>query len=359
VVLEERLMNPTALLMKDLEESISQGSAACRESTLQQVVALFIDAVDRLNEEQIAIFDGVMARLAHVSEPSARVELARALAGLAKAPPGIVRALAHDAIEIARPVLIRSLRLKDSDLVAVAVARGSHHRRAIAQRSPLSEPVCAMLVAGGDRIVLHNLARNGAARLSPESTAVLMAHARQDEGLRTLLETRRDPPREMVSPPFPGRQAPARGATRDAGLVALPGGSANRTGREAAGAFDYREALDTVGALALMRPVDEVDIAGFAEQGRLAEVVCAIASCAHVSLATAERLFTVADPDLILLLGKAKGWAWATLHRLLGLRDPEAVLPDAAKRWAERFDDLDPETAQRVLHSMGRDGPAA
>jgi hypothetical protein len=352
-------MNPTVLLIKDLEDAISRGTEACRDSTLQQVVALFVDAMDRLSEEQIAIFDEVIVRLARASEPPARAELARALAGLGRAPPGIVRALAHDAIEIARPVLIRSPRLKDSDLVAVAVARGTHHRRAIAQRSPLSEPVCAVLVACGDRMVLHHLARNGTARFSPESAEVLAARGRQDEGLRALLGMRGDVACDEALPPAE-RRASARPTTCGPGFAARPNGSADRAGREAAVTLDYREALDTVGALALMRAVDEVDVAGFAEQGRLAEVVCAIACCAHVSLTTAERFFTVADPDLLLLLGKAQGWSWASVRALLRLRDREAVLPDAAQRWAERFDGFDAETARRVLGSIGRrDGPVA
>jgi hypothetical protein len=126
------------------------------------------------------------------------------------------------------------------------------------------------------------------------------------------------------------------------------------------GSLDYREALDTIGAITLMRPVDEEDVAGFAERDGLAEVICAVASCVGLSLVTAERLITVVDPELILILAKAKGWSWTTLQSLLRLRMPNALLPGDARPLAERFGELDAGVAARVLRFvLRRDRSAA
>jgi hypothetical protein len=62
----------------------------------------------------------------------------------------------------------------------------------------------------------------------------------------------------------------------------------------------------------------------------------------------------VADSDLLLILGKAKGWSWATLRALLALKDPDALEPQRLKRHAETFEDLDPQTAHRVLRFVQR-----
>src|SRR4051812_41007711 len=119
-------MNPILRLMQDLEESIAGSSDRPdrHETTLWRVTDLFLRDIDLFTEDQIDIFDGVIARLAVEIETRARAALARRLAPLAKAPPGVVRWLAHEEIAVAHPVLVHSPRLDDSTLIAVATARG-------------------------------------------------------------------------------------------------------------------------------------------------------------------------------------------------------------------------------------------
>ena len=350
-------MDPILSLMRDLEQSIAHASTESREATLGRVTDLLVGHAERLSEEQVAIFDGVITRLLPVIGREARAELARRLAPLDKAPSGTVRSLAHDEIAIARPVLVHSLRLAESDLAAIAIARGSDHRRAIAERRHVPKTVVEVLVAHGDHPVVRALARNAVARLPTASAAVLVDRAPADGDPQDRLERRRDlttealrRPRDLGrgsgqrldSPtPRPIAQAPARG--KPARSVAP-------------GSLDYRDALDTIGAITLLRPVDEEDVKGFAEQNRLEEAICAIASSAALSLRAAEGLFTVADANLILIVGKAKGWSWETLRSLLGLRDPDALLPGNAKRFAETFEDLDAVAAERILHVVNERG---
>jgi hypothetical protein len=349
-------MSPILRLMHDLEESISAGSSERRETTLRRVTDLFLLDAELLTEEQIEIFDGVIARLAAAIEIRARVELARRLAPEAKAPPGIIRTLAHDEIEVARPVLVHSPRLDDAALVSVALAKGPAHQCAIAERPQLNEPVTEALVSHGAPPVMHVLAANRGARFSQESAAVLVDKARLDEELRVLLRGRSDLPEAQVQRLVGLAQADARRrltdalptTLRDAVEEALDRG-ARRVRAIVAGTLDYSAALDTVGAIEIGRPIDEEDIAGFAVADLLEETVCAVAASAGLSLKAAERLFTVADSDLLLVVAKAQGWSWGTLAELLRLRDPDALLPHHVKRLAETYEDLAPRTAQGVM----------
>jgi hypothetical protein len=103
-----------------------------------------------------------------------------------------------------------------------------------------------------------------------------------------------------------------------------------------------------------MRPLDEEDVAGFAKRESLEEVVCAIAFCAALSVATTESLFTAADSDLILIVGRAKGWSWTTVEAVLRLRAAGPVPAEQEARLAAAYQDIEPRSAERVLRVLRR-----
>lgn len=108
-------------VVADLEGAISGGDHAKRVSMLRQVTGLFVQQAPRLSQEQIDAFDTVIVRLSHDIETAARTELSASLADVPNAPHRIVRDLAFDpSAEVAGPVLERSERLDDDDLVQVA-----------------------------------------------------------------------------------------------------------------------------------------------------------------------------------------------------------------------------------------------
>src|SRR5436305_286858 len=82
------------------------------------------------------------------------------LARVPNAPAGVIRMLAFDAaIEVARPGLRGYERLAEHDLVANASSKGQLHLAAISERTSLSEAVTDVLVARGDRQVVHTVVR--------------------------------------------------------------------------------------------------------------------------------------------------------------------------------------------------------
>src|SRR5215207_8700972 len=164
-------------LIKELEASIAHGPSGRRSETLRRVTDLFLHDPEALTEQQVDVFDLVITRLANAIETRARAELSERLADVPNAPRGVIRSLAHDQIVVARPVLTRSERLSDDDLIAVAIAKGRDYMLAISERARLSEPVTDVLVSRGDRVVAHAVAGNPGARLSMVTSAALINRA--------------------------------------------------------------------------------------------------------------------------------------------------------------------------------------
>ena len=345
-------------LVMELEEAIKRGSQERRIDTLRQVTDLFLHGSAGLSDDQIDLFDVVIARLAAAIESRARAELSERLADAPNAPRGVLRLLAHDEIEVARLVLRRSERLSDDDLVAVALAKGRDHMLAICERETLNEPVTSVLVSRGDQVIVHAVAGNPGARLSEASIATLLDKSRIDATLQNLLGERDDLPEEHVrqlvviakesarrrlAATMPTLGAPAidgaieRGATQVEAAI-VPGGR------------DYSEALAAVKALAEEHPLTEADLALFATSGSLEAAICTLSRLAGLSLPAVERLFLGGEPDLVLLVAKAQDWSWATVRALLRLRNGDPLAPQSLRRAETTYDGLSPATAQRVVH---------
>ena len=151
-------------LLAELEVAVTAGSAEKRIDTLRRVTTLFLGESERLSEQQIAVFDDVLVHLIQRIENKALVQLSQTLAPLDSAPIEVVRHLArNDEITIAGPVLIRSNRLNENDLIGIAKSKGQGHLLAISGRASLSEAVTDVLVERGDSEVHHALAINSEA----------------------------------------------------------------------------------------------------------------------------------------------------------------------------------------------------
>jgi uncharacterized protein (DUF2336 family) len=353
-------MSVVSHLIHDLEDSISRGPQDKRVENLRRVTDLFLRDSEALTEEQIDLFDVVIARLAAAIETRARVELADRLADVGNAPRGIIRSLAHDEIAVARPVLARSPRLSDEDLVSVALAKGRDHMLAITERSVLTETVTDVLVKRGDRVVVHAMAGNPGARFSQGSMAALVDRSKIDDALQSLLGQRVDLPegqlsqlveiaketaRRRLSETMPSQDRPiidvavARSATR-VGAVVMPGRR------------DYSGALGLVSGMVAQKPLTEAELGAFAGAGQFEETVCTIAYMTGLTVPAIERLFKEPEAELLLVVSRAMDWRWATVRALLPLRGPEAAQPHQIKRAHDTFEGLSTATSQRVVQFL-------
>ena len=120
-------------------------------------------------------FDEVILRLARNLEFRARLELSEHLADHAMAPRRVVRDLAFDDDgAVAAPVLSRSPRLSEDDLLAVAQEKGQAHLLALSRRVSLSERITDVLIDRGDTRVVRSVADNEGARFSEQGFSALI-----------------------------------------------------------------------------------------------------------------------------------------------------------------------------------------
>ena len=162
-------------LLDELEGALASGNINRRIDILTRITDLFINGANSYSEDQVGVFDDIMARLVNTIEAKARAKLAHRLAPIANAPSNVIHMLAFDDdIEVASPVLAQSARLDDRDLVTAGRNKSQQHLFAIAQRRSLSEAVTDVLVERGDRDVVHSVVRNVGARFSDAGFRMLV-----------------------------------------------------------------------------------------------------------------------------------------------------------------------------------------
>ena len=349
-------MAAPASLIPELEDVLQNGSADRRARALQRITSLFLNGADYYSEQHIDLFDSVFVRLIEEIEAKARAELSHRLAPVNNAPIEAVRRLAKDDdISIAGPVLERSPRLPDADLVEIAKTMGQAHLLAISGRTGIAEAVTDELVRRGDRQVVRNVAENREARLSERSFSTLVSKAEKDGVLAEKVGTRPDIPprlfRELLIKATEVVQqrllASARPDTQQEIQRILAKGS-KEVGTS--GSRDYAAAQQTVETLRQQGKLNEAALVDFAKTNKYEEAVAALARLCAVPIDVVDRLMGGDRPDPVLILCKAAGWDWTTARAIIvarpGGKGASTQGLDAA---FANFERLSPATAQRVM----------
>ncbi len=142
-------------------------------------------ALTRPSRREIAQLDDLtMPHFEQVSREGRRFAAA-ALSECEHAPPTLVRRLAGDTADVAAPLLVRSKVLRDIDLISLIANCDMAHRRAIARRSDLAEPIHNLLVALKDPEIDRLRALAGGDRSGQPAPGALAAEARRK--LRTMM----------------------------------------------------------------------------------------------------------------------------------------------------------------------------
>src|SRR5262249_43495664 len=125
-------------------------------------------------------------------------ELSTRLALVDYAPIRIIRRLAKDdEIAVAEPILRQSSRLSDNDLIEIARTKSQGHLLAISGRQKINPAVTNVLLARGNREVIHKLANNAGASFSEPGFTTLVLKAEADEGLCEAIGLRLDVPSHL------------------------------------------------------------------------------------------------------------------------------------------------------------------
>lgn len=354
-------MTSAISLIAELEESLNSSSSAKRLTTLRRVTDLFLNEADRLNEQQIAVFDDVLVHLAERIELKARVELSTVLAPLANAPVEVVRHLANDdEIAVAHPVLTQSGRLTEGDLVEIAKSKSQEHLLAISGRPSLTEVVTDVLVERGNHEVVHTLAQNSGARFSEPGFASIIASAASDGDLAEKLSSRVDLPLPML------RQLLSRATDlvcsrlltfasleqRDQIQQALMGIS-NEVATEVSAPRDFSVAERSVQRLHSSGKLNEKTLAEFATNRQYEEMVSALALLCGAPAEFVERLMRNIHTLGLIIACKSAKLSWPTIHDILKARfSYHSISEQEIEEAKSTFLVLSQASAQRTLRFM-------
>lgn len=295
-------------LINDVEHAVAIGTDQHRRAMLNRITTLFGDHAPHLGETEMKPFEAIMLHLARSVDSASRATLAGAIAGIANAPRSVVRDLAYDPDSIvAGPILARSVRLAEGDLVRIARKAGLDHLDAVSRRRILSEQITEILVTRAAIAAVRRIAGNEGARLSEAGFSFLMQRAQHDHVLRALLDLRTTLPKGcFVSFPEP---------------------------------LSYGNGIDR----------DEQAIVALIAEGRVDEALVVLARVAGVTSETATQAFQRTDLDRLLFLMRAADLGWGTLKHLIQVRPGRRLQPEEMRGTFEAFQALSVATARRSV----------
>jgi uncharacterized protein (DUF2336 family) len=345
-------------LIPELEQALAAGSPAMRLNALTRITDLFLSGSGRHSNEQVALFDDVLMVLVETIETNAKVQLARRLAGLADSPPRLVRTLAFDdSIAVAAPILMRSERLTDRDLVENASTKSQDHLQAITQRRHLSEPVTDALIEHGESRVIHLVVRNAGARFSDSGFGKLVSKAADDEGLARYVGARRDIPRhhfltllEAASAEVRARLIAANPQLVDVVDAAVADIASCISDDVRSSSRDHARAVARVKRLHRTGQFSEADLHAYASAHDFERASVALAALGEFPIDLVERALVDKSTDLILILARAAQCCRATVRAVLTMRTADRGLsPMDLSAALTQYDRLQLATARSAL----------
>jgi uncharacterized protein (DUF2336 family) len=179
--------------------AINPQDRASREEIYLAVASLYRIQGAGLNERERELMREILRRLTRDVEMAIRVALAQRLSEDTTAPHDLILLLVDDAIEVARPLIMHSPLLTETDVLKLIAEAGVAHQEAVAGRADIGEPVTAALARSGHESVLLALVRNVTARISETTYGVLVEKSRAVPGMAEPLVRRPDLPPQLAS----------------------------------------------------------------------------------------------------------------------------------------------------------------
>ena len=361
------MLNAGQSIVDEVEQAVHLGSAEKSLETVKRVTELFLASAGSFNSEQIELFDSVLERLIKtieiraIADVSARIALAETssqLAGIAQAPPTVIRRLArNDEITVAGPVLTESSRLSAEDLVEIAKTKSEQHLLAISGRWWLTEIVTDALLARRYPSVSRRLAANPGARVSGGGFAVIVGQAESDPELAVSVGVRVDLPSDMrrqllrsatdaVRTRLLSRAPPHLFEEIQGAIAAVTVG----VEREMSGVRDFEGAKRAIANLKASGQLSEATLFSFARQRRYEETVAALAALSGSTVEVIRPLMQSLREDGLLVPCRAAQLSWETTAAVLESRFATgAMKPADLARAQGHFARMTPENARRTL----------
>jgi uncharacterized protein (DUF2336 family) len=346
-------------LIDELESAVKDGSPEHRTNTLRRVTDLFLHDANRLNDEQIEVFDDVLCLIAQRIERSALIDLGKRLAPIDNAPARVIKSLAsHDEIAVAASVLTGARRLTTNDLAEIAQTKGQAHLLAISERPALEPAVTDVLLDRGDRKVVATVATNAGARFSEPGFARLVERSTGDDALAEIVGLRKDislallrdllqRATEAVKAKIFALLPPERRDEIERVIATIAKGLSRKT------EHDYSYAESRIESLAMSGMLNEDTLLTFVRRSQQDELIVALARLSASPIEAIAPLLTGHRNDAVLIPCKAADLQWTTVEAILRDRLPNQKISDEIISLARHdYSRLTKATAQRALRFM-------
>lgn len=181
-----------------LAEIAAEAPKSSRNDLYVAVALLFRMQGAQISERERALMRDILKRLTLDVEMAVRIALAEKLADDPETPLDLLLLLADDAIEVARPIILRSQRLSDADILDFLAHADVARQTVCAERPHIGEPVTEKLAASDAESVLVALVRNATARIAAATFELLVEKSRGLAALREPLAHREDLPEPLA-----------------------------------------------------------------------------------------------------------------------------------------------------------------
>lgn len=343
----------------------SDDVGAARETDARAAELARLCALRPLPAPVIDEIDTALVGYLKIAVASVRAETARRLATCDWAPLEAVRMLAFDRVEIARPLLERSIRLSGPDLEALADME-PERRCALARRPVVGERLSSIIARRREPSCLLILAENPGAALGEASAADFAGAARGAPDLQRALAERENlaPGLARALLTVAGEAVKATLAERWPDLAPGQAETAVDAAVDAAAVSPGAEdgaAAEMVERLARQRLLSARDLVRAAEGGRSAMTDHVAARLTGLDVEDWRRALARSPLRAILLTARASALPAedaAAIHAALA--DAGRVHPLAPDRLAAACDDIYAaharDAARRSLHRLGAGG---
>jgi uncharacterized protein (DUF2336 family) len=347
-------------VIEELEATFRSGTTEKQMETLMRVTDLFEGGASQYTDKVIGVFDDVIGHLIKHVESRALLELSVRLAAIPNAPADIVRRLARDdAIEIAGPMLAKSERLTDSDLVAIAETKSQAHLAKIASRPHLHESVTEVLVDRGDDHVAHTVASNPGARFSRTGLAKLVIRAEGNERLTESVARRADIPpalfRQLLiqATEVVRERLLASARPQDVEIIRkVMTDLAEQAGRKKTETRNYADVRYAISSFSQDTDLLKRKIMEFSDADRHAEAIVSLSALSGVPVTEVDKMFYSSNELALTVLCRAVGLDFDTAYAVLaasrGGQDAHDL--EVFTEFCRSYDELSAASAQRILH---------
>ena len=351
--------------LQELDEAVLRGSAESREKALSYATDMLM--IGRYAEDDIWMFGEVIGRLADAIEVAARAQLAKRLATARHAPINVIKKLAFDdAIDVAGPILQHCERLDSQTLVSNIRTKSQPHLLAISKRASIPAVVTDELVTRGNREVVTSVAANSGATFSDFGFLHAIKRSKGDSILAEQLGLRKDIPRQMFQQLIAKASADVRRKLEQerpdlAGQIqtSVTDVAGSLQGKFGPATHSYFNAKKAVTARHQLGDLNESSILEYARAHKIEETTVALSLVCSLPVGVVER--ALSDPEMTLILAKARNFEWETTMALLflGAKD-HRIKSSQLDGLKDEFARLNTQTSQDVLtfyqsrkHAMG------